>query len=79
MCENTVLLETQGPCGSVRSCGVDTVTDDTGAQVKDVTPEPLGVTFAGEKFFKRNSSVDGGGGIRFDIFSSSRFASVGKY
>ena len=31
-------FETQGPCGSVRTCDVDTVTDDTCAQVKDVTP-----------------------------------------
>ena len=45
-CENTVLLETQLPCGSVRKCGADTVTDDTSAQVKDVTPVTLGVTFA---------------------------------
>ena len=30
-------FETQGPCGSVRTCDVDTVTDDTSAQVKDVT------------------------------------------
>ena len=36
-CENTVLLETQGPCERVRECSADTVTDDTGAQVKDVT------------------------------------------
>ena len=28
---------TQRPCGSVRTCDVDTVTDDTSAQVKDVT------------------------------------------
>ena len=32
--ENTVLLETQGPCESGRKCGADTVTDDTSAQVK---------------------------------------------
>ena len=32
--ENTVLLETQGPCGSVRKCSAGTVTDDTNAQVK---------------------------------------------
>ena len=37
ICENTVLLETQGPCGSVRECSADTVTDDTDAQVEDVT------------------------------------------
>ena len=37
MCQNTVLLETQGLCGSVRECSADTVTDDTGAQVEDVT------------------------------------------
>ena len=36
-CENTVLLETQGPCGSVRKCSADTVTDDTSAQVQNVT------------------------------------------
>ena len=30
-------FETQGPCGSVRTCDVDTVTDDTSAKVKDVT------------------------------------------
>ena len=45
-CEITVLHETQGPCGSVRKCSADTVTDDTRAHVKDVTPETLGVTFA---------------------------------
>ena len=28
-CENTVLLETQGPCGSARRCRDDTVTHDT--------------------------------------------------
>ena len=36
-CENTVLLEDSGKCGSIRTCDVDTVTDDTRAQVKDVT------------------------------------------
>ena len=29
--------ETQGLCGSVRTCVVDTVTDDTSALVKEVT------------------------------------------
>ena len=77
ICENTVLLETQEPCGRVRTCDVDTVTDDTGAHVKDVTPVTLGFTFAGDKNSK-NSSVDGGG-IRFDVFSSTRFASAVKY
>ena len=33
-CENTVLLETQGPCGIVRRCSDDTVTHDTSVQVK---------------------------------------------
>ena len=33
-CENTVLLETQGPCGSVRRCRDDTVTHDTSVQGK---------------------------------------------
>ena len=33
-CENTVLLETHGPCGSVRKCSGDTMTDDTSAEVK---------------------------------------------
>ena len=42
-CENTVLLETQGPCESVCECSADTVTDDTIAQVKDVTPVTLDV------------------------------------
>ena len=36
-----------------------------------------GVTFAELKKLKK-SSVDGGG-IRFDVFSSSKFASAGKY
>ena len=40
ICENTVLLETQVPCGSVRRCRDDTVTDDTRAQVKGVTLTP---------------------------------------
>ena len=31
-CENTVLLETQGPCESVRECIADTATDDTSAR-----------------------------------------------
>ena len=31
-CANTVLLETQRPCGSVRKCSGDTVTHDTIAQ-----------------------------------------------
>ena len=30
-------FETQRPCGSVHTCIVDTGTDDTSAQVKDVT------------------------------------------
>ena len=47
--ENTVLLETQGPCGSVRNCSADTVTYDTSTQVENVTPVTLGVTFAGKK------------------------------
>ena len=33
-CENTVLLETQGPCGSARRCSDDTVTHDTSVQGK---------------------------------------------
>ena len=37
-CENTILLETEGPCGSIRECSADTVTYDTGAQVENVTP-----------------------------------------
>ena len=37
ICKNTVLLQNQGPCGSVRTCNVDPVTGDTSAQVKDVT------------------------------------------
>ena len=40
-------VETPGLCKSVRTCDVDTVTDDTSAQVKDVTPVTLGATFAG--------------------------------
>ena len=36
-CENTVLLETQGPFESVRKCSTDTVTDDTSARVENVT------------------------------------------
>ena len=39
-------FETQGPSGSARKCGADTATDHTSAQVKDVTPVTLGVTFA---------------------------------
>ena len=31
-------FETQGPCGSVRKGGADTLTADSSAQVKDVTP-----------------------------------------
>ena len=49
ICERTVLLETQGPCGSVRECSADTVTDDTSAQVEDVTPVTLGASFAGDQ------------------------------
>ena len=48
-CENTVFHETQGLCRSVRKRGADSVTDDTRAHVKDVTPLSLGVTFAGRK------------------------------
>ena len=33
-CANTVSLETQEPCGSVRKCSGDTVTHDTCVQVK---------------------------------------------
>ena len=33
-CESTVLLEAQGPCGSVRRCRDVTVTPDTREQVK---------------------------------------------
>ena len=47
------LLETQGPCGSVRKCSADTVTYYTRAQVENVTPVTLGVTFAGEKKLKK--------------------------
>ena len=36
-CENTVFLETQGPCESERKCSTDTVTDDTSARVENVT------------------------------------------
>ena len=39
--KNTVLLETQGPCGSVRRCRDDTVTHDTNAQVKILFPQLL--------------------------------------
>ena len=46
ICENTVLLETHGPCESVRKCSADTVTDDTSARLENVTPVTLGVTFA---------------------------------
>ena len=49
VCENTVLLATQGPCGSVRRCRGDTVTHDTNVQVNNVTPVTLGVTFGGSK------------------------------
>ena len=31
-CENTVLLKTQGPCGSARSCSDDTVTHEKSVQ-----------------------------------------------
>ena len=33
-CAKTVLLETQGPCGSLRKCSGDIVTHDTRVQVK---------------------------------------------
>ena len=33
-CENTDLLESQGPCGSVRRCRDDTVTHDANVQKK---------------------------------------------
>ena len=56
ICENNALLDIQGPCGSVRECSADTVTDDTGAQVDDVTPVTLGVTFAGFKKKTRKNS-----------------------
>ena len=56
-CENTVLHETQGPCGSVRKRGADTVTDDTGAHVKGVTPVTLGVTLAGKKNVSRSEGT----------------------
>ena len=32
-CDNTVLLETQGTCGSVHECSADTATGDTSAQM----------------------------------------------
>ena len=37
ICENTALLETQGPCESVCKCSADTETDDTSARVENVT------------------------------------------
>ena len=74
ICENTVLLEG----GGVRECSADTVTNDTSAQVENVTPVTLGTTFARDKKTKKNSSVDGDG-IRFDVFSSSIFDSAVKY
>ena len=36
-CEDTVLLQTQVPCESVRKCSVDTVTDETSARMRSVT------------------------------------------
>ena len=36
-CKNTVLLETQTQCESVRECSADMVTDDTSARVEHVT------------------------------------------
>ena len=66
-------LETQGPCGNVRTCDVDTVTDDTSAQVKDVTPVTLGATFAGKKTYRglRDSEPVEGESIR-SITSGTR-------
>ena len=42
-------FETQGPCGSVRTCRDDMVTYHTSAQVENVTPVTLCVTFTGKK------------------------------
>ena len=45
ICGRTVLLETQGPCGSVRDCRADTVTYDTSAPVgKNVTAAAPGLS-----------------------------------
>ena len=58
ICENTVLLETQGPCESVRKCSsADTVTDDPGARVENVWRHFRKVS---KKKLKAYSSVDGG-------------------
>ena len=74
-CENTVLHETQGPCGSVRKCSADTMTDDTGAHVKGVTPVSLGVTLAGKKTCRglRDSEPVEGESIRSINRQTSRF------
>ena len=62
-CENTVLLETQGHCGSVRKCSAGTRTDDTSAQTRNSWRH-----FRKIKKLKKNSSADGGE-IRFNVFS----------
>ena len=51
--------------------------DDTSAQVKMSHPQLL-VPLSQEINLKKNSSVDGGD-LRFNVFSSSRFASAGRY
>ena len=44
--EITFLPEIQGQCGSERKCSPGTIKHDTNAQVNDVTPATLRVTFA---------------------------------
>ena len=62
-------FETQGPCGSVRTCIVDTVTDDTIAQVKDVTP----VTLSQEKNVSRSEGLRTCGGREHPKHQSADF------
>ena len=77
-CTRCLYVKTRRNCGSLRECDIDTVTDDTNAQMENVTPVTLGVTFARDQRKNKKTSVDGGG-IRFDVFFSSKFASAGRY
>ena len=79
-CENTVLLGTQGPCGSARRCNTGTVTDDNVAQVKSVTPVTLGVTFARhENLGEIITFLNRRWKNQVHLALSSRFASAGQY
>ena len=79
-CGNTVLLETQGPCGGVRRCRDDTVTHDTSVQVKmsqlaSRTPQRRRITrphFALRHHEPKSQNINATVGVHRTVHDSSR-------